>query len=139
MTAWPFERRNSREDRCSAWSVHRRRKGLLRALKDKRMHLHDRDSCEVVAYGFAMGRPKPARMNANPGLVMKQPAGDQWLRPEPRWGCAVLGQQVGEDDRRVDVDQRSCRSRSSSFKTSFKGATGIRGGGPSATIRGALR
>src|SRR5437016_14484780 len=77
---------------------------------------------------LAMRAGEPARMNPIPQLVFEQTAGDQLLLPQGRGWRAILRQQVGQGDRRIEIDHRSSRSCRSSSINVRKAATGLRGG-----------
>ena len=69
--------------------------------------------------------------------VLEQSTAHECLVPERVWRYAVFGKQMGECDRRIEVDHRSSRSPSSSPMSRSNVTTGARGGGPSRTTSGA--
>src|SRR6266498_3813361 len=67
-------------------------------------------------------------MDSCPDLVLEKATGDQRLLPQIQRRLPVFGKKLRESDRRVEIDQRSARSRSSSPRSSSSGATGSLGG-----------
>ena len=114
------------------------RKGLTGSFQHRRNQFQERDTCDERPRRSAMGIGQAPRVQPVPDLMLKQPAGDQRLVPKRSRWASVLGQEVGKRDRRIQLDQRSFRSLSSSSRRSRNGATGSAAGGapPVATAGG---
>src|ERR1051326_8390313 len=81
---------------------------------------------------------KSARVDAVPDLVYKQPTGNQNLTPDRLRRRAILGQEMRQGDRRIQIDHRSSRSCCNSRISSPNGMTGFRGGGAVSTSVGGV-
>src|SRR6266508_5698079 len=118
---------------------HRHRERFERPRQDRRRQLQEGQAGQQLVHVLAVGRGQAHRVDPRPYLVLEQAAGHKGSRrPERDRGMPILREQLGQGDRCVDVDQRSARSYSSSFRTELKVATGRRGGGPSRSIRGGV-
>src|SRR5262245_22855601 len=77
-------------------------------------------------------------LNPRPNFVFNQPAGDEGCCPKCFGRDAVVRQHLRERYRRVELDQRSLRSCSSSRFRSRKDIAGLRGGAPLAGSSGGV-
>ncbi len=115
------------------------RKGLKGSFQHRWNQFQERNTCDELPRRSAMRIGQAPRVQPVPDLILKQPTGDQRLVPERCRRASVLGQEVGKRDRRIQIDQRSLRSRSSSSRRSRNGATGsAAGGAPPVTTAGGV-
>src|SRR5207247_5275298 len=111
-------------------SPDRGREGIDGPGKHLRSQFEESHASEQLADGIAMRTSKAAAVDTCPELILEEATGDHRLLPKFRRRLAVLGEQLREGHRGVEIDQRSARSRSSSASSSLSGARGVRGGGP---------
>src|SRR6266545_487194 len=116
---------------------HRHRKWLQCPAEHRRRELEEGNTTDQSTCLLAVRLAETARVEPVPHLVFEQTAGYQRLLPQRLGRYAVLGQQLGERHRAVEVDHRSSRSCCSSRIRSSNGPTGLRGGGgPPASVGG---
>ena len=116
-------------------SSHRHRKRLLGAGKYVLSQLEEGHALEHPLQQGAVCRPESSPVDTRPGLVGEQPAGNEPFFPDTPRRRSILGQELGQQHRRVDVDQRSSRSSSRSRRSSSQVMTGRPAGSSRVTHR----
>ena len=121
--------------------AHRLGKGLQGTDQHLGRHLDQVGAVHQLACGSAVRRRGTACMHTVEDLVLQQAAGHEGLRPEGIGRRTVLGKEARQHHRRVQVDQRSARSPSSSRSTPSMLVTGLRRGSLAlgGTLAGARR
>lgn len=106
-----------------------RREGFEGTLEDRGGEFEKSDATDQRPHGLAVRATELSGVNARPGLVLQQPAGDEVLAPQAVGRARVLGEELSERDRSVQIDQRARRSSASSRRSRSREATGLLGGG----------
>ena len=104
-------------------------KRFQRSNEHGRSHLDQREATQQCSRFVGVRSRQLSRVNPSPDLVLNKSAGDERLLPEAFGRRAVFRQKMSEGNRGVEINQRSLRSRSSSFFSLRKEVTGLRGGG----------
>src|SRR5450759_3579506 len=104
------------------------RKGFEGAFQHRRDQLNDREPGEQGAGVLAVGSAKASGVEPGPDLVLDEAAGHERLRPQPGGGDPVLGEELCERHRRVQVDHRASRSPRRSSSNSARDMIGALGG-----------
>src|SRR5437867_586405 len=118
--------------------AHGRGKGLEGARQHRARELEKGDAGEQEARRLTVRGAQAARMQPCPQLVFEQAARDERLLPELRRGPPVLGQELSQGHRRVEIDHRTSRSARSSATSAASGAAAMLCGGPSAPPNGGV-
>ena len=114
-------------ERCQMEGVKRpngNRIGLQGAREHRRRQLQQRDPRDKAPSRFSVRISEVARVQPGPDLIFQQPTCHQGLMPKRGRRATILGQEVSDRYRSVDIDQRSLLSSCSSASSSCNRATG---------------